>query len=140
MRITLTVVGFSVFVAAAAACSSTTVANNNPQDAAAPGDDAGGGTDGTVTPEAAAPFALTSTTVTEGQTLNAAYTCNGADQSPDLAWGPGPEGTKSYAIILNDQTLDFLHAAIYDIPASTLSVPSGVDRAFEPTKVPGAKQ
>lgn len=128
-----------LLVAALAACSSTTVTNSAPDSGTGtPGED-GGNEDGG-TPEAAAPFKLTSTALTEGATMNAAQTCNGADQSPDLSWGPGPEGTKSYAIVLNDQTLDFLHSVIYDIPATTTSIPGNVDRAFEPTKVPGARQ
>lgn len=122
------------------ACSSTTVTNTPDSGTGTPTEDSGGGGTEDAGAEAAAPFALTSTSFTEGATLPAAHTCNGVDQSPDLAWGPGPEGTKSYAIVLNDQTLDYLHSVIYDIPATTLSLPGNVDRAHEPTKVPGAKQ
>lgn len=122
------------------ACSSTTTTNASDSGTATPTEDSGGGGSEDAGAEAAAPFALTSTAFAEGATLPAAHTCNGADQSPDLAWGPGPEGTKSYAIVLNDQTLDYLHSVIYDIPAGTLSLPANVDRAHEPTKVSGAKQ
>lgn len=129
----------ALLVAALAACSSTTVTNTTPDSGTTTsGDDAGGGEEAGA--EAAAPFALTSTSLTEGATINAAQTCNGADTSPDLAWGPGPEGTKSYAVVLNDQSFEFLHSIIYDIPAATLSLPANVDRAHQPTKVAGAKQ
>ncbi|MBS2019581.1 MAG: YbhB/YbcL family Raf kinase inhibitor-like protein [Deltaproteobacteria bacterium] len=140
MRVTLLVLTLSTFGAFGIACSSTTVTNSASDAGTTPGEDGGATEDAGTTPEASAPFALTSSVLTEGATMNAAQTCNGADQSPDLAWGPGPEGTKSYAIVLNDQTLDFLHSIIYDIPASVTSIPGAVDRAFEPTKVPGAKQ
>ena len=63
-------------------------------------------------------------------------TCTGKDESPDLTWGPGPEGTKSYAIVMNDQTLDFLHGVTFDIPVDTLSLPAAMDRAFAATKAP----
>ncbi len=143
MRHLLARIAFAVPLAiVAVACSSTTNTTSSGGTSGTSGTapDNDGGSSDTGTPEAAAPFALTSTVVTEGASLQAAQTCNGADTSPDLAWGPGPEGTKSYAIVLNDQTLDFLHAIIYDIPATTLALPANVDRAYEPTKVPGAHQ
>jgi Raf kinase inhibitor-like YbhB/YbcL family protein len=132
------------FAGAVLACSSTTVtATGTGDDAGAPGEgDASTPEpeDAAVAPEAAAPFKLTSTALVEGATFKTDNTCNGANKSPDLAWGPGPEGTKSYAIVFNDESLDFLHGVTYDIPVTTTSLPAGVENTYEPAKVPGAKQ
>jgi Raf kinase inhibitor-like YbhB/YbcL family protein len=67
--------------------------------------------------------------------MAAKYTCAAAgfegSLSPELSWTAGPAGTKSYAITFIDvfltekQPPDELgyHWVIYDIPASTLSLP-----------------
>jgi len=125
-----------------AACSSTTTTTSGTgqtDGGGTPGDDSGAGP-ADAGAEAAAPFTLTSTALEEGAMFKADNTCTGKDVSPDLAWGPGPDGTKSYAIVFNDQTLDFLHGVTYDIPATTLALPAEVDNAYEPTKAPGVKQ
>lgn len=123
------------------ACSSTTVTSTNAgSDAGSVTDPDGGNGDSSTEPEAAAPFKLTSTVLDEGATFMKDNSCNGANKSPDLSWGPGPDGTKSYAIAFNDESLDFLHGVTYDIPVATTSLPAGVENAYEPAKVPGAKQ
>lgn len=122
-------------VAAAAlftACSST-----NTPGAADSGADPDAGAADTAAPE---PFALTSSTITEGATFPKDHTCNGKDVSPALSWGPGPEGTLSYAIVFNDVTFKFLHSIIYDIPATVTSLPQGVETAYQPKEPAGAKQ
>jgi len=125
------------------ACSSTTVTpaiTETPDAAATPDPDAG------TTPEpeedsaVAAPFKLTSTMLEEGATFMTVNTCNGAETSPDLAWGPGPAGTKSYAIVFNDESLPFLHGVTYDIPVTLNGLPAAVENVYEPKKAPGAKQ
>ena len=55
-------------------------------------------------PVAAETFSLTSTTIAEGQQLDAAqvfqgFGCEGGNTAPDLAWSGAPEGTKSFAVI-----------------------------------------
>lgn len=123
------------------ACSSTTVtAVPDTTDAAAtPTGDAS-----TPEPEedsaVAAPFKLTSKMLAEGATFDKVNSCNGAETSPDFAWGPGPEGTKSYAIVFNDETLDFLHGVTYDIPATVNALPAAIENKYEPSEVPGMKQ
>jgi Raf kinase inhibitor-like YbhB/YbcL family protein len=131
-------------VAVIAACSSTTTtassggtpdAGGGDEDAAAE-PDAGGGEDSAT----AAPFALTSTALAEGATFPVDNTCTGTNLSPPLAWGAGPEGTLSYAIVLNDTTIDFLHAIIYDIPASVNALPANVEQVYAPKIPAGAHQ
>jgi hypothetical protein len=76
----------------------------------------------------------------DGDTLPKEHTCDGADTSPPLSWTPGPEGTKSYALVLNDTTIKFLHSVMYDIPVATSALPANVDKSYEPTAPQGAKQ
>ena len=88
----------------------------------------------------AAPFTLTSTALPEGATFPVDNTCTGTNLSPPLAWGAGPAGTLSYAIVLNDTTIDFLHAITYDIPASATSLPANVEQVYAPKAPAGAHQ
>lgn len=56
-----------------------------------------------------------------------AYSSFGDKLSPPLQWTPGPEGTQSYAIIMQDAgELTFLHWALFNIPADVTSVPAGL--------------
>src|SRR5262249_36121416 len=85
----------------------------------------------------------------QGATIPTKYECssNGPGQniSPPLAWGSGPAGTQSYAIVMRD--LDniqggqpFIHWAIWDIPGSVHSLAEGVEHAYQPQTPSGAKQ
>lgn len=73
-------------------------------------------------------FTLSSPVVAEGQMIPKEY--RGESASPALSWTAGPEGTKSYAIVFKDVTpgfsMNFMHWVIYDVPASTTSLPMGV--------------
>jgi para-nitrobenzyl esterase len=53
---------------------------------------------------------------------------------PGLSWSKGPAGTKSYALIMQDNTLilrgaPILHWTVYTIPASMTSLPVGMTAA-----------
>lgn len=116
------------------ACSSTTTVVSS--SSGAPEEDAG--TDAAAEP--AGPFTLTSTAFEEGGVIPTAHACHGANTSPPLAWSGAPTDTKSFAIIFNDRTTDFLHSVIYDIPATTTELPANVQKTYQPSNVPGAKQ
>lgn len=88
----------------------------------------------------AGPFALTSTAFTEGMNIPAVHTCNGANTSPPLAWGPGPAGTLSYAVVLTDQSNMLVHWVLYDIPANRFQLPADIDKTYAPADVLGAHQ
>jgi hypothetical protein len=88
----------------------------------------------------AAPMTLTSPAYDEGGMIPVANSCDGENVSPALEWTAGPSGTLSYAIIFRDLSNNLGHAAIWDIPASTLSLPADVDRDYQPADVPGAVQ
>ena len=65
---------------------------------------------------------------------------NGGNISPELNWGPGPEGTMSYAIVLHDYSNGFTHWAIWNIPATTLQLPHDLPRETNPATPAGAQQ
>lgn len=59
------------------------------------------------------------------------YTCEGANVSPPLAWGGAPDGTKTFALIVDDPDAPdpaapqriWVHWVLYDIPASVKELP-----------------
>jgi phosphatidylethanolamine-binding protein (PEBP) family uncharacterized protein len=104
-------------------------------------------------------FSITSPAFTNGQPIPDEYTCVGKEfpysgtppvdhTSPELNWTAGPAGTQSYAIVFRDMTLTTgamidergYHWAMYDIPASTLSLPKGMPSGNPPAAVPDATQ
>jgi hypothetical protein len=63
-----------------------------------------------------------------GQPIPSQYTCDGADQTPVLRWGAPPEGTKSFALVIDDPDAPsgtFRHWGVFDIPASERSIGDG---------------
>jgi phosphatidylethanolamine-binding protein (PEBP) family uncharacterized protein len=82
-------------------------------------------------------FTLTSPDHAEGAMFASPYTCAEAGFNgsilPELHWTAGPAGTQSYAITFIDTTLSMemppnalgYHWVIYNIPASTLTLPEG---------------
>jgi Raf kinase inhibitor-like YbhB/YbcL family protein len=62
------------------------------------------------------------------------YTCEGNDISPPLAWSGVPEGTQSFALIVDDPDAPdpaapkktWVHWVIYNIPANVTSLVGGV--------------
>lgn len=71
---------------------------------------------------------LTSSAFRDGQPIPTQFTCDGANQSPPLAWGEPPPGTKSFALVVDDPDAPggtFDHWGAFDIPASTRSIAAG---------------
>lgn len=62
------------------------------------------------------------------------FTCDGENISPALQWSAVPEGTKSFALIVDDPDapdpanprMIWVHWVIYNIPATVRSLPEGV--------------
>ncbi len=111
-------------VTAAAACSKTTT------DEAAKPTAASASARGSA---AAGSLELTSTAFTEGGTIPAKFTCQGENVSPPLAWGDPPDGTKSFALVVDDPDAPdpkapkqtFVHWVLYDMPTDTRALPEG---------------
>jgi Raf kinase inhibitor-like YbhB/YbcL family protein len=67
-------------------------------------------------------------------------TIGGQNISPELSWGPGPEGTQSYAITLFDYSNGFTHWAIWNITPATLMLAENLARNSMPATPAGAQQ
>jgi len=80
------------------------------------------------------PFRLTSPSFAHEGAIPARHTCEGADVSPELAWSPAPSGTRSLALVVDDPDapdpraprMTWVHWVLYDIPATSTSLPEGV--------------
>ena len=76
---------------------------------------------------------LTSTAFAPEGRIPQEHTGEGEDVSPPLAWSNVPDGTRSFAVVCHDPdaplvaggTYGFVHWVLYNIPASTSSLPSG---------------
>src|SRR5574340_1065422 len=72
------------------------------------------------------PLALTSPAFANGANIPVAYTCEGGDRSPALAWSGPPSGVRSYVLIVDDPDAPsgtFTHWILFDVPASVTSLP-----------------
>ena len=71
---------------------------------------------------------LSSDAFKNGQPIPKQFTCDGADQTPVLRWGAPPEGTKSFALVIDDPDAPsgtFRHWGVFDIPAEARSIGDG---------------
>jgi Raf kinase inhibitor-like YbhB/YbcL family protein len=71
---------------------------------------------------------MSSSGFTEGQTLPAEYTCDGAGRSPPLVWNDAPQNTHSFALLVEDADAPkgtFRHWGVYDIPATMHELVAG---------------
>ena len=106
--------------------------------AAASGDMAGQG--------AAAKLTVSSTAFKNGEAIPVDYTADGRNVSPALAWSGAPQGTREFALILDDPDAPtpqpFVHWVIYKIPGNATGLPEAVPMgdAVKGTAVAGALQ
>lgn len=96
-----------------------------------------------------ASFTLSSPSFSDGDTLPDAHVhnamgCTGQNRSPALQWQGAPEGTKSFAVTVYDPDAPtgsgWWHWVVYDLPASTTSLPEAVGTADGAGWPQGAKQ
>ena len=62
------------------------------------------------------------------------FTCDGADQSPRLEWGPVPQGTAALTIIVDDPDAPggiFNHWVVYDMPVELTGLTADQPRGEE---------
>ena len=76
---------------------------------------------------------LTTTAFADGSQIPARYTQAGDQTSPALTWTNPPPGTQSFVLHMHDMEVarnktsdDQLHWLVWNIPASTVSLPEGV--------------
>jgi Raf kinase inhibitor-like YbhB/YbcL family protein len=76
-------------------------------------------------------FSLTSSAFSEGQPIPRQYTGEGEDRSPSLTWSDAPEGTQSFALIVDDPDAPrgtFTHWVAFNIPAAARELGEGTAR------------
>jgi phosphatidylethanolamine-binding protein (PEBP) family uncharacterized protein len=71
---------------------------------------------------------------------NVATMIGGDNESPELNWESAPQGTLSFALVLQDLVNDNVHWVLYDIPAETSGLPSGLPTTSPLDDPAGAKQ
>ncbi len=77
---------------------------------------------------------LSSPAFEDGGMIPARYTCDGEDISPPLRWENVPEGTRSFALIVDDPdapVATFVHWVLYNIPAERRDLPEDVPRLIK---------
>ena len=75
-----------------------------------------------------------SSAFTEGSTIPAKHTCDGADVSPAVSWSGVPAEAKSLALICHDPDApagDWVHWVLFDLPSSLTQLPEGVPKEAE---------
>ena len=73
--------------------------------------------------------------------IPAVHTCDGKDTAPPLRWSGAPEGTKSFALIVDDPDAPdpaapkrtFVHWVLYDIPVEATGLPEAASAAKLPS-------
>jgi Raf kinase inhibitor-like YbhB/YbcL family protein len=78
-------------------------------------------------------FEIHSPAFARGEGIPKQYTCEGDDISPPLAWSGAPEGTRSYALLVDDPDAPdpaapkrlWLHWIRYNIPPDVQELPQG---------------
>ena len=76
-------------------------------------------------------FMIKSSAFAQGQSIPAAYSCDGKGTTPPLSWSGAPAGTNSFALIMDDPDAPsgtFVHWVIYNIPASSTGLPEGMPK------------
>ena len=84
---------------------------------------------------------LTSPDLAPGAAIPKAFTADGADRSPALAWQGAPEGTQAFALIVDDPDAPvglWVHWVCYDLPAGQAALAQGQTRG--PVLAGGGKQ
>jgi Raf kinase inhibitor-like YbhB/YbcL family protein len=74
-------------------------------------------------------LALESPDFGAGDVIPTRFACDGENISPELAWVPMPEGTLSYALIMDDPDAPggtWVHWVIYNMPADQTGLPEKV--------------
>jgi Raf kinase inhibitor-like YbhB/YbcL family protein len=67
-------------------------------------------------------FMLRSTAFDDGQAIPREYGCEGTDSAPPLGWSDPPQGTKSFALVVDDPDAPsgtFRHWGAWNIPAGS---------------------
>lgn len=75
-----------------------------------------------------AQFSISSEDIKDGQPIAEVYTCDGADQSPQLSWPEAPSGVRSFALVVDDPDAPhgtFSHWGVFNMPDTRTSIERG---------------
>ena len=83
---------------------------------------------------AGTPIALTSPAFGPSASIPSKFTCEGTDVSPPLAWTGVPDGTKSFALVIDDPDAPdpaapkttWVHWVVLNLPPTFTSLPEAV--------------
>ncbi len=86
------------------------------------------------------PLTLTSPAFSHQGEIPKRYTCEGEDTSPPLSWSDPPEGTKSFALIVDDPDapdtlaprMTWVHWVLYNLPPTARELPAEIGREALP--------
>ena len=86
------------------------------------------------------PLTLASPAFAANGEIPARHTCEGEDASPPLAWSGAPQGTQSFALIVDDPDapdpkaprMTWVHWVLYNLPAGARALPEGATRRTLP--------
>jgi Raf kinase inhibitor-like YbhB/YbcL family protein len=78
-------------------------------------------------------FTVSSPAFGQDSSIPREHTCDGADTAPALEWNGAPDGTKSFALIVDDPDAPdpaapkrtYVHWVVYDIPPSASALAEG---------------
>lgn len=89
-------------------------------------------------------FAISAATFDDGAPIPERHTCEGADVSPKLAVSGIADGIESLALVLDDpdapRATPYVHWLLWNVPASTPTLPEGVARGKAVEALGGARQ
>jgi Raf kinase inhibitor-like YbhB/YbcL family protein len=77
-------------------------------------------------------FTLSSSSFANGGDIAKKYTCDGVDDSPQLAWSGTPPGVKSFALLVDDPDApvgNWNHWVLWNLPPETGSLNEGLSKA-----------
>jgi len=76
-------------------------------------------------------FTLHSTDFANGGDIPRAFTCDGEDRSPALAWNDAPTGTRTFALIADDPDAPvgtWVHWVIFNVPGNAKGLAGSVSK------------
>ena len=80
-------------------------------------------------------FTVQSADFADGADIPKQFTCSGEDRSPALEWNGVPEGTKSFALIVDDPDAPagtWVHWVIFNIPGNARALHGGFEKKDQP--------
>ena len=86
-------------------------------------------------------FQLTVSGFGHGATIPQRHTCEGRDVSPAMSWSGAPEGTKSFALIVDDPDAPvgtWVHWVLFNLPERQRDLQEGIPP--QETLANGARQ